>query len=83
MKLNPSTGRSVAIHAQVDLGRGVRLLEMSCSRNKVRADSNSQRFYERGGTKRKRLRMMRWRKRFLEGFKATVGRVKQLRNQGW
>jgi len=83
LKLNPSTGRSVNIQSGVDVGRGFRLLEMSCSRNKIRGDANKQRFHERGGMKRKRLRRERWRKRFMDGFKATVGRVKQLKNQGW
>jgi small subunit ribosomal protein MRP21 len=83
MKLNPSTGRSVMIGTGIDVGRGIRLLEQSCARNRVKADANKQRFHERGGLKRKRLRRERWRKRFLDGFKATVGRVKQLKNQGW
>jgi small subunit ribosomal protein MRP21 len=83
LKLNPSTGRSVTINAGIDVGRGFRLLEQSCARNKVRNDANKQRFHERGGLKRKRLRRERWRKRFMEGFKATIGRVKQLKKQGW
>lgn len=67
----------------IDVGRGFKLLEMSCARNKVRREANNQRFHERPGLKRKRLRRERWRKKFMEGFKATVGRVKQLKNQGW
>jgi small subunit ribosomal protein MRP21 len=83
LKLNPSTGRSVTLNAGIDVGRGFRLLEQSCARNKVRSDATKQRFHERGGLKRKRLRRERWRKRFLEGFKATIKRVKQLTKQGW
>lgn len=83
LKLGPSTGRSVHVGAGIDVGRGFRLLEQSCARNGVRRDANMQRFHERGGLKRKRLRRERWRRKFLEGFKATVGRVKQLKNQGW
>lgn len=81
--LKPLTGRMVDINRSVDVGRAFKLLEQSCARNKVRADATRQRFYERGGLKRKRLRRERWRKRFMEGFKATVGRVKELRGQGW
>jgi hypothetical protein len=81
--LKPLSGRMVDINARVDIGRGFRLLEQSCARNRVRADATKQRFHERGGLKRKRLRRERWRKRFMEGFRATVGRVKELRNQGW
>jgi small subunit ribosomal protein MRP21 len=83
MRLTPSTGRSIAIGTGIDVARGLRLLEQSCARNRVRADFTLQRFHERGGLKRKRLRRQRWRRRFIEGFRATVGRVKQLKHQGW
>lgn len=83
MKLGPSTGRSVSIGATIDIVRGFRLLEQACARNRIRSDANKQRFHERGGLKRKRLRRERWRRRFMDGFKATVARVKQLKNQGW
>lgn len=85
MRLNPSTGRSIDIDIGrgIDVARGLRLLEQSCGRNRVRADFTAQRFHERGGLKRKRLRRQRWRKKFMEGFRTTVGRVKQLKQQGW
>ncbi|KAG0649506.1 hypothetical protein D0Z07_4278 [Hyphodiscus hymeniophilus] len=83
MRLRPSTGRSVTIGTGIDVARGLRLLEQSCARNRVRSDATQQRFHERGGLKKKRLRRQRWRKRFLEGFQATVGRVRELKNQGW
>lgn len=83
MRLTPSTGRTVTIGNGIDVGRGFRLLEQSCARNKVRADFTKQRFHERGGLKRKRLVRERWRRRFAVGFKAAIGRVKQLKNQGW
>ncbi|TAQ83429.1 hypothetical protein B7494_g8249 [Chlorociboria aeruginascens] len=84
LRLDARLGRTVTVDGRnVDLGRGIRLLEMSCSRNRVRYEFNKQRFHERGGLKRKRLRRERWRKRFMDGFKATVGRVRQLKNQGW
>jgi hypothetical protein len=83
IKLNASTGRSVIIGAGTDVARGIRLMEASCARNRIRRDATNQRFHERAGLKRKRLRRMRWKRKFMEGFKATVGRVKQLKNQGW
>jgi len=49
----------------------------------VKADFAYQRYHERGGLKRKRLRRERWRKRFSEGFKATIARVRELTRQGW
>ncbi|CZT49155.1 uncharacterized protein RSE6_09954 [Rhynchosporium secalis] len=81
--LNPSTGRSVSVTSQIDVAKSFRLMEMRCARNRIKRDSMTQRYHERGGMKRKRLRRERWRKRFLEGFKATIVRVKQLKRQGW
>ncbi|KAL3428501.1 hypothetical protein PVAG01_02010 [Phlyctema vagabunda] len=83
LKLNPRLGRTVTVGGNVDLGRAMRLLEQSCARNKIRADFTRQRFYERPGMKKKRLRRVGWRKRFRQAFSATVIRVKQLRRQGW
>ncbi|PQE23265.1 ribosomal s21 protein [Rutstroemia sp. NJR-2017a BVV2] len=83
LRLTPSTGRSFDIGPNMDLSRGVRMLEISCAQNKVRHDLNRQRFHERPGLKRKRLARERWRKKFMEGFQGVVGRVKQLKNQGW
>lgn len=83
MRLTPKTGRTVNIGAGIDIGRGFRLLEQSCARNKVRSDFTKQRFHERGGLKRKRLRRERWRRRFMDGFKSTIARVKEMKRQGW
>lgn len=83
MRLTPSTGRQVDVMGMVDVGRAFRLLDISCAKNKVRADFTKQRFHERGGLKRKRLRRERWRTAFMAGFRATVSRVKQLQKQGW
>jgi small subunit ribosomal protein MRP21 len=83
MRLSPTTGRTVTIGAGVDIARGFRLLEQSCARNKVRKDFTAQRFHERGGLKRKRMKRVRWRLRFMTGFKTAVSRVKHLKAQGW
>lgn len=83
LRLGPPAGRTQTIGAGVDVARGFRLLEASCGRNKVKVDANNQRFHERGGLKRKRLRRVRWRRKFMEGFRSTVGRVKELKEQGW
>jgi small subunit ribosomal protein MRP21 len=84
MKLGPSTGRTVEIGTKsVDIGRGFALLNMNCARNKVMRDLSRQRFHERPGLKRKRLRRERWRKRFMDGFQAAVKRVTVLKKQGW
>lgn len=84
VKLGPSTGRTVSVGASgIDLPRGLRMLEQACARNRIRRDQTQQRFHERPGMKRKRLGRERWRRKFLEGFKATVARVKTLKKQGW
>ncbi|OBT66218.1 hypothetical protein VE03_04314 [Pseudogymnoascus sp. 23342-1-I1] len=83
LRLNARTGRSVVVAGGVDIGRSFNLLGMSCSRNKVKQDFNRQRFHERGGMKRKRLKRERWQRRFMAGFKATISRVKEMKRQGW
>lgn len=83
LRLRPSTGRTVAIEGNVDVARGLKMLEQSCARNKIRSMATKQRFHERPGLMKKRLKRTRWRVRFMEGFRATVGRVKELRDQGW
>lgn len=83
MRFTPSTGRTVYITPQIDVGKGFRLMEQLVARNKVKSTFNYQRFYERPGLKRKRLHSLRWRKKFMAGFKAAVNRVKQLKKQGW
>lgn len=81
----PSVGRTVAVDPNrgMDVGRAFRSLEINCARNKVRADFNKQRFHERPGLKRKRLRSERWRRRFREGFKGMVKMVSSMKKQGW
>lgn len=83
VRLNPTAGRTVSISSGVDVARGFRLLEQTCFKNKVKSDSYGQVFHERSGLKRKRLRRQRWRRKFMEGFKATVFRVKEMKAQGW
>lgn len=83
MRLTPVTGRTVHVTQDVDLARSFKLLQTSCARNKIKKTFNYQRFHERPGLKRKRLKSERWRRRFMLGFKATVKRVKQMKKQGW
>ncbi|KAK7743225.1 hypothetical protein SLS53_004310 [Cytospora paraplurivora] len=85
LRLRPSIGRTVHCGkgSKVDLARGLQLLNTQVRRNKVSQDLSRQRFHERPGLKRKRLRRERWRARFKDGFKATCGRVRELARQGW
>jgi small subunit ribosomal protein MRP21 len=85
MKLGPTVGRTIEVQEErgIDVGRAFRMLEQRVARNKVRKDSQRQKFYERPGLKRKRLRSERWRIRFKAAFQETVKRVGELRGMGW
>ncbi|KAL9095315.1 MAG: hypothetical protein Q9165_002572 [Trypethelium subeluteriae] len=85
MRLGPQAGRSVNVDARknMDVGKAFRQLEILVARNRIRADFAKQRFHERPGLKRKRLKSERWRKRFKVAFKATIARVKELKRKGW
>ncbi|EME44145.1 hypothetical protein DOTSEDRAFT_88392 [Dothistroma septosporum NZE10] len=85
MKLGPSSGRTVTVNAArgMDVGRAFRTLEMQCARNSVKRDFMMQRFHERPGMKRKRLKSVRWRRNFKANFKKTVAMVQKMTKQGW
>ncbi|KAI1370253.1 hypothetical protein F4677DRAFT_465636 [Hypoxylon crocopeplum] len=83
LRLVPRTGRTIHVGRNVDIARSFKLLNMQMALNRVPQDFSYQRFHERAGLKRKRLKSERWRKRFKMGFKACVGRVKELSKQGW
>ncbi|KAK3687083.1 hypothetical protein LTR37_019150 [Vermiconidia calcicola] len=85
IKLDSTVGRTIRVEQErgIDVGRAFRMLEMRCAQNSVRRDSQRQRFHERPGLKRKRLKSERWRRRFKETFKATVGMVQKMKAQGW
>lgn len=82
MKLIPATGRTINV-SRSDLPGAIRQMEILVGRNSVRKDFQAQRYHERGGLKRKRLRRERWRRNFKTGFKATIERVLELKKQGW
>ena len=77
------TGRAVPVGHTVMLAQAVRHLDGKLAYNNVRGDFMKQRFHERKGLKRKRLKSERWRRRFKEGFKAVVEKVKNMKRQGW
>ena len=83
-RLNASTGRSIVLNDRGrDLVRGLSMLSSLVARNNIRRDFNQQRFHERPGLKRKRLKSERWRRNFKEGFSQAVGRVQELTRKGW
>lgn len=85
VRSRPAVGRTIEVIPEkgVDFGRALKNLEVSCAVNRVRQDVMRQRFHERPGMKRKRLKSERWRKMFKESFRATVMRVKEMRRKGW
>lgn len=84
-RLNASTGRSIELQPEKgrDIVRGLSMLGALLTRNRVRHDFNKQRFHERPGLKRKRLKSERWRKNFKKGFQQVVSRVSKLTAKGW
>ncbi|KAI9671117.1 MAG: hypothetical protein M1831_005203 [Alyxoria varia] len=85
IRLGPTLGRTIEVNdkRRMDLGRAFRMLEVKCSQNSVRRDFNKQRFHERPGLKRKRLKSERWRARFKTNFKQVIRRVEEMRRKGW
>ena len=85
VRSRPAVGRTVEVLPDrgVDVGRALRNLDITCAVNKVRQDQSRQRFHERPGMKRKRLKSERWRKMFKQSFRATVFRVMEMRRKGW
>ena len=85
LRLSPSIGRSVNIQADkgIDLARAIGLMNGQLNNNSVRHDLNAQRFHERPGLRRKRLKSQRWRRRFAAGFGAMLRQVHHMRQQGW
>ncbi|OAL18952.1 hypothetical protein AYO22_10281 [Fonsecaea multimorphosa] len=82
LRLRPTLGRTVdGIYG--DPTRGFRLLERKCNENSVRADMRSQEKHVRRGQRRKNIRILRWRKLFMEGFRSELGRIRRMRSQGW
>ncbi|KAI1081686.1 hypothetical protein F5B20DRAFT_52609 [Whalleya microplaca] len=83
LRLVPRTGRTVHITRNVDLGRSLKLLSAQLTQNRVKSDFIKQKFHERPGLKRKRLKGERAKRRFKRGFIAAIDRVKELTKQGW
>ncbi|KAA8650501.1 hypothetical protein EYZ11_003280 [Aspergillus tanneri] len=85
LKLGPTLGRQVLVEPEkgIDLASSLRILNSTCSTNRVKQQSIQQKFHVRRGQVRKNLRMQRWRKLFKYSFKQTVSRIQRMRAQGW
>ena len=85
LKLGPTLGRQVHVEPEhgVDLPTAIRQLEITCSMNKIKANSHEQKFHKRKGAVRKELRRTRWRKLFRFSFQETVKKIQRMQAQGW
>lgn len=85
LRSRPMVGRTIEVEpkAGTDLGAAMRKLDILLAVNKVRREQQRQRFHERGGLRRKRLKSERWRRYFKSAFDAAVDRVKLMKKQGW
>lgn len=84
LHLSPRIGRTVQVTgASTDIEKKLRMLNAVCTQNQIRSQFYSQRFHERTGLKRKRLRKERHAKRFKTTFKQLCSRARELGLQGW
>lgn len=81
-KMGPTAGRSVPV-VQGDLASAINAMKIAMSKNNVKHDWRAQRFHERPGLKRKRLRRERHRARFKEGFKRMVNVIIGMKAKGY
>ena len=85
LRLSSRTGRTMEVFPNdpADLASKLRRLATTVIRNRIPQDFIKQRFHERPGLKRKRLRSQRWRAKFKWGFGSMVGKVAEMRRMGW
>ena len=85
LRLSPALGRTIPISPGrgVDLGRALGMLGMRLAKNRVRADMQAQKFHERPGLKRKRLRTDRREKRFLRKYIEMKQKVLYMVRKGY
>ncbi|KAK2774159.1 hypothetical protein CKAH01_13253 [Colletotrichum kahawae] len=83
LRTRPQTGRTIHVTGSRDFSAAMKALEVQTKKNRIKTLWHAQKFHERPGMRRKRLKRERSVKRFKEGFVATVRRVQELTNQGW
>jgi ribosomal protein S21 len=85
IRSRPTVGRTIEVNPEKggDFGRALRGLSILCAVNKIKQDKQRQRFHERPGLKRKRLKSERWRRLFKQSFKAAISRVREMKRKGW
>ncbi|KAI9728089.1 MAG: hypothetical protein M1834_007805 [Cirrosporium novae-zelandiae] len=85
LRLGPNLGRSIDVDPRrgTDVGAALRRMSSLVTRNRVPHDFRAQKFHERQGMRRKRLRRTRWKRQFKQSFVAVVQQVEAMRRMGW
>jgi small subunit ribosomal protein MRP21 len=88
LRLSPRVAYRIPVNASMGskdaaLTRSLQMLDARTSRNKVVLRMRRQKFHERPGLRRKRVKKERWRKHFSMAFKNICARVSRLGRQGW
>lgn len=79
-RTGPSAGRTVTVIT--DLPQALSRLRGILTANNVKVDQLRQRFHERPGKKKSRLKSLRHRRRFKAGFKRLVTIAMEMKRKG-
>jgi hypothetical protein len=84
LRFRPSVeaGRSVTL-GRSNLTTRLAHLDSLIKNEKVKSMSISQKFHERPGLRRKRLKSARWRKGFKKDFYGLISKIREMRSMGW
>lgn len=84
-RYGPVSGRMVRVDKDrgTDVARAFGKLNQVIALNGVKREFSKQKFHERPGMKRKRLKSLRWREQFKTGFFAMLQRSRELKRMGW
>jgi small subunit ribosomal protein MRP21 len=88
LRLSPRTAYRMPVSGtggtkETELARVLQKLNGRASANKVQLRVQRQRFHERPGLRRKRMRKEKWRTRFKTSFGSICARVTELSKKGW
>ncbi|KAL1906543.1 hypothetical protein Sste5344_007711 [Sporothrix stenoceras] len=81
--LGPRTGRTVHVGGRIDASQAFALVGVMCYRNNVSGDFQKQKWHERPGLRRKRVRVQSRAAVYKRNKRATVERVQKLVRMGW
>lgn len=82
-KMGPTAGRTVLVAEAGGIQAALTRLNFIMRKNKVWEDVRRQKFHERPGLKRKRLKSSRHRQRFAKAFRNMVGTILEMKGKGY